>query len=223
MRWIDRGPEPSGVEDYAREYTQGWVRHFRDRIGAPPDDSYWREFRDGLGQRSNGMCWYCERECAPASPAIGTAATLDHFKPRSKFPELTYEWANWVFSCRACNVEFKEDRWPQSGYVDPAAADIQDRPESYFDYDSRTNDVIPRQGLSDGQHKRAQDTIDDLNLNRLEVKVIRANLIRDLFDYFEDDLDALAGFIETNPIEFLGSSRMALAQMRDAGEITENA
>ena len=223
MRWIDRGPEPSGVEDYAREYTPGWVRYFRDRVGPPPDDSYWREFRDGLGQRSDGTCWYCERECGPAWPAVSEAATLDHFRPRSQFPELTYEWSNWVFSCHACNVEFKEDGWPPSGYVDPATVDMRDTPELYFDYDRSANDVIPRQGLSDDQRARAQNTIDDLGLNRLEVKNTRANLIWDMFEYFEDDLDALADYIETNPIEFLGSARMALAQLRDAGEIPENA
>ena len=223
MRWIDRGAAPNRVAVYNRQYTQGWVRYFRDRVGAIPGDSCWREFRDGLGERSGGMCWYCERLCASASPVVSRAATLDHFKPRSKFPQLTYEWSNWVFSCYACNAEFKEDRWPQNGYVDPAAADIQNRPESYFDYDSKTNDVIPRHGLSDGEHKRAQDTIDDLSLNRLEVKINRANLIQDLFEFFEDDLVALSEFIETQPIEFLGSARMALAQLRNAGEIPDNA
>ena len=62
MRWIDRGPEPPGVDGYARQFTQGWVNYFGDNVGGRPTDSYWREFRAELGSRSANICWYCERQ-----------------------------------------------------------------------------------------------------------------------------------------------------------------
>ena len=223
MRWIERGPEPGRVEVYAREYTQGWVSYFQDGVEPRPTDSSWREFRQDLGERSSGMCWYCERRCDPAAEVGDRAATLDHFRPRSRFPHLTYQWSNWVFSCHRCNVGHKDDRWPENGYVDPAAGDERDRPERYFDYDLRTHDVIPRDGLVEDERRRVWDTIDDLGLNRLDVRYSRQDWIRQIVEDIRQlpikERPALARFLESQPSEYLGTTRMALAQLRQAGEI----
>ena len=162
MRWIDRGPEPDGVAGYARQFTPGWVAYFRHNTGGRPTDSYWRQYRADLGHLSNGNCWYCERRCALAPPAEAPlAATVDHFKPLRRFPELAYAWSNWIFSCQRCNGENKQDKWPAAGYVDPAAADESDSPERYFDYDLDSGHIVPRTDLSEesapegvGYHQR---------------------------------------------------------------------
>ena len=223
MRWIDRGPEPCRVMAYAREYTPGWVSYFRDRVEARPPDSFWREFRPNLGERSGGMCWYCERRCDWASEVGGRAATLDHFRPLSRFPDLAYHWSNWVFSCRRCNEENKQERWPDTGYVDPATGDERERPERYFDYDMKTHDVIPRNGLTVDERRRALDTIDDLGLNKVDVRFYRQRwmrrLIEDLRTLPIEEHPALAEHLASYP-EFLGTTRMVLAQMQEAGEIS---
>lgn len=36
---------------------------------------------------------------------------LDHFKPKSKFPELEHSYANIYYTCHACN-HAKRDKWP---------------------------------------------------------------------------------------------------------------
>ena len=223
MRCIDRGPEPGRVAVYDRRYTQGWVSYFQDEVGPRPTDSFWREFRRKLGERSSGMCWYCERRCNSAAEVGDRAATLDHFRPISHFPNLAYDWSNWVFSCQRCNVDFKQDNWPDKGYVDPAADDERERPECYFDYDLRTHDVIPRDDLVEEERRRAWDTIDDLGLNQLDVRFYRQDwtrqLIEDLRKLPIEDRPALAEFFASNPSEYLGTTRMVLAQMREAGEI----
>ena len=124
MRWIKRGPEPDGVEEYARQFTQGWVDHFRDGQGKRPDNWHWGEYRRLLGSYSNGNCWYCERRCQVELDDGGKAPTVDHFKPLRDFPELAYVWSNWMFSCRRCNGDYKRDSWPPSGYVDPSASEV---------------------------------------------------------------------------------------------------
>ena len=84
MLWIDRGPEPSTVAGYARQFTAGWVEHYRQNRGQAPPDSFWREYRPALGAQSNNECWYCGRQC---NAAVGEKSpTVDHFRPRSKFP-----------------------------------------------------------------------------------------------------------------------------------------
>ena len=223
MRWIDRGPEPDGVSGYARQFTPGWVDYFRHCIGGRPTDSYWREFRTALGSRSVNICWYCERRCEPASEVSGQAATVDHFRPISRYPELAYEWANWIFSCSRCNGENKQDKWPNSGYVDPSAPEPAERPDRYFDYDTDTGEIIAHPDLTGNARQRAWTTITDLGLNRLDVLYYRLNwtrqLLADLRSLSADDRQAFAEFWIGRPHEFAGSTSMAITQLRAAGEL----
>ena len=223
MRWIDRGPEPGQVAVYAREYTQGWVSYFQDGVGSRPTDSFWREFRSRLGDRSARMCWYCERRCNSAAEVGDRAATLDHFRPLSRFPNLAYDWSNWVFSCRRCNADNKQGLWPDNGYVDPAATDVLQRPERYFDYDVRTHEVVPWNDLTGNERQRALDTIYDLGLNKIDVLFHRGRWIRQLAEDLRslpaEERHAFEEFFTTQPSEYLGTARMVLAQLREAGEI----
>ena len=155
MRWIDRGPEPGRVQEYARQFTQGWTDYFQGGVGRRPNDSYWREFMELLGSRSGNVCWYCERLCLQHAEDRERAPTVDHFRPLSRYPALAYKWCNWTFSCRRCNVENKQNKWPTLGYVDPSAADEQERPGWYFDYDADTGDIVPKPGLPSETHERA--------------------------------------------------------------------
>ena len=224
MRRIDRGPEPDGVAGYARQFTPGWVAYFRHHTGGRPTDSYWQEFRTLLGRSSAGVCWYCERRCAPASAAEDPLAeTVDHFKPLRRFPELAYEWSNWIFSCQRCNGENKQDKWPAAGYVDPAAADESDSPERYFDYDLASGHIVPRADLSEKARRRASDTINDLGLNKMDVRFYRLEwtrrIVADLRQFPIAERRAFAEFYLEQPIEYAGVTGMAIAQLRQAGEI----
>ena len=223
MRWIDRGPEPPGVGGYARQYTPGWVDYFRHDRGGRPTDSFWREFRPALGNRSANICWYCERRCEPASETGGRSASVDHFRPLSRFPELAYAWPNWVFSCRRCNGENKQDKWPPLGYVDPCASDEQERPEKHFDYDVLTGDIVPHPALRGDAKRKAEGTINDLGLNEIDVRFYRINWSRQFLDDLRllpaDDRQAFVEFWTGQPHEFAGSTSMAVAQLRAAGEI----
>ena len=221
MRWIDRGPEPDGVAGYARQFTTGWVDYFRNGIGGRPTDSYWREFRAALGNRSGNICWYCERQCK--TEASGRAATVDHFKPLSRFPEQAYEWHNWIFSCRRCNGDYKGNKWPAAGYVDPSATAESERPEQYFDYDMLTGELIPHPDLNSDGKRKAAGTITDLGLNQVDVRFYRINWTRqfvsDLRMLSGDDRQAFADFFCQQPIEYAGVTQMVVAQLRAAKEI----
>ena len=132
MRWIDRGPEPGGVEVYARQFTQGWVEYFRDRVGERPMTLIGESSGSCSAVAPATSCWYCERLCQRDADNVGRTPTVDHFRPLSRYPALAYQWSNWIFSCRRCNGENKQDKWPASGYVDPSAAGEQERPGAVF-------------------------------------------------------------------------------------------
>ena len=216
MRWIDRGPEPGGLQEYTRKFTQGWVEYFRDRVGGRPDDSHWREFREILGGRSGSNCWYCERRCLQEADDGGKAPTVDHFRPLNRFPELAYRWSNWIYSCRRCNRDKKRGTWPDVGYVDPSAEDPEDRPEHFFDYDVNTGDIIPMAGLPSEARERAQRTIDDLGLNNLDVRYYRLDWTRRFIEDWRafpiEERQSLTEFYTRTGHEFVGATLMAVRQ-----------
>lgn len=222
MRWVDRGPEPIGVAGYALQFTQGWIRYFRNREDGRPTDHYWGEFRPILESRTDNICWYCERRCDAGTEYGGRTPTVDHFRPRNYFPELTYAWSNWVLSCRRCN-DNKANKWPELGYVDPCAIDVSDRPDRYFDYDLLTGDIEPKRDLPPDARRKAWDTIDDLGLNHLDVKVHRMGCIQELMNgLLSRQLPERQAFIESNTgqaVECAGAFGMLAEQLRQAGRI----
>ena len=223
MRWVDRGPEPDQVEEYRQCYTQRWVEHYRKGMGQRDPDliNYWRDFRTELSVRFFGKCGYCEMRCNSAeSPS--KVPTVDHFRPLSKFPELAYEWSNWVFACSRCNGS-KGDFWPESEYVDPCAIPLDERPETYFEVNDRTGEVITKSGLQDAGKSKAQNTIDDIGLNSLDLRYFRINWIRQfraaLAALPSPERQAFTEFIAGPEREFAGVTRMVAEQLRQAGDL----
>lgn len=214
MRWIERGPEPDEVAQYARQYTPGWVDYFQNGVGERPSDFLWSVFRPALGGNSNNNCWYCERQCEATG---GLAPTVDHFRPLRLFPHLAYAWDNWIFSCRRCNSDYKQDKWPESGYVDPCAANPAEHPERYFDYDADTGEVIPRDDLSGVARQKALHTIADLGLNKLDVMYYRLQwtrqIVADLRLLPVSERQAFAEYITQPPAEYIGITGMVVAQL----------
>ena len=155
MHWVDRGPEPDGLPAVRSQYTPRWVQHYRDGLGSRPNDSHWRRFSDDIGQVFFGLCGYCEEVAR---------GEVDHFRPKSRFPERVYEWSNWVFACHDCNSA-KLDRWPSDGYVNPCAKTVPAMPERFFDFDVLTGEIILKIGLSSARREKALKMIDDLRLN----------------------------------------------------------
>ena len=154
MHWVDRGPEPGGLEAVRSQFTQPWVVHYRHRTGSRPTPR-WGKFRGDLKRAFSELCGYCEEE---------TAGDIDHFRPVSKDPELVYKWTNWIFACPTCNRE-KSNKWPPGGYINPCADVEADRPERFFTFHTGTGELIPKSYASRCHVKRASRTIEDMNLN----------------------------------------------------------
>ena len=169
MHWVDRGPEPDRLERERNLYTGGWIRYAAGPRGTkPPNDSAWRQFRPELHHVFNWLCGYCEEI---------TRGEVDHFRPKKRFPELTYVWSNWVFACRWCNL-LKWEKWPAVGYVDPCAKSQGVHPESFFEFDTSTGKMYPKTGLSPAGTRIAEGTINDLGLNDVPHLKKRRRFIR---------------------------------------------
>ena len=174
MRWVDRGPAPDGVSHYRNTYTYLWVQYFQQGIGGRPNQhNYWTVFAPDLRGRFHQKCGYCERRFEPVGEL---SSSTDHFRPLNHFPQLAYEWDNWVSSCERCNSG-KANKWPVAGYVDPCATELREHPEEYFDYVPLTGEIIAKSRLDPDVRHRAENTIDDLRLNETRLRDSRFELI----------------------------------------------
>ncbi len=155
MHWVDRGPEPIGLRQIRADHTPRWVQYYTKGVGDRPTDSHWRRFHDDLNVVFGGLCAYCEET---------TKGEIDHFRPKSQFPDLVYSWFNWLFACHECN-NAKTGVWPPLGYVDPCAFSRVDRAEHHFVFNTQTGFISPKQSLSPHRSEKARRTIAQLRLN----------------------------------------------------------
>ena len=155
MHRVDRGSEPSGLPPMRARYTQPWVDFYDNGIGRKPNDTRWNDFREDLKQVFLGNCGYWEHACP---------GETDHFQPKSKFPNLVYEWTNWIWACHDCN-HAKLDKWPEAGYINPCESPSSDGPEKYFGFDLQTGEILPKDDLTRDETARAWRMIDDLRLS----------------------------------------------------------
>ena len=183
MHWVDRGPEPDQLAHIRDQYTPRWVRFYGSKAGDKPNDSRWRDFSGDLTGAFHALCAYCEECCG---------GEVDHFRPKSRYPDLVYAWSNWLFACRDCN-QAKGEKWPPRGYVDPCAKSRGARPEHFFSFDLLTGEILPKEGLSRARRRKAQRTIDDLRLNKrhhLKKRVIWLHLFSAIIPDEPDEMTA---------------------------------
>lgn len=139
------------------------------------------EVRSRLKEMSPGRsrCVYCH---------AGELQAIEHFRPKAHFPEHTFAWENYLYSCEHCN-RAKRDHfcvyYPKDGEPDwyrfPAKEEVpqlvRDRmpallnprcedPLDYLRLDlSDTFNFLPRHRPGTVEHYRARYTIDLLQLN----------------------------------------------------------
>lgn len=145
-----------------------------------------RRIREALAQDFGHICAYCERQCEPQAAASNpqNREEIEHFRPRSRFPELSFEWLNLIYSCHRCN-RAKDDSWPGfddtlinqllfaedarytpvSEYVSPNTSASQRSASGFFSYDVNTGEIMPSGQLAPNEWSMARRTILDIDLN----------------------------------------------------------
>ena len=144
---IDCEARRTGFKKYAPE-----VLPLKGRKGDRDFKELWKQAKKALAEMCHQKCAYCETRL----DAMAEAA-VEHFKPKSLFPSLVYEWANYFLGCFGCNGA-KSDKWPPGGgsYVRPDDGDPM--AQFIFHEDGRVEPVDAKGA--------AQLTIEDLDLNR---------------------------------------------------------
>ncbi len=146
-----------------RRYASEALPRIRKKRDFPPLWRTERTVKSAIGALSDDHCAYCQ------SPSgADQYGQVEHFKPKSLFPSLAYEWMNYFLSCELCN-HHKSDKWPETGgYVRPDAGDPSRRFVFHPD-----GSVTAAAG-----DEEAERTIRDFGLNREGLRKKRRIQIR---------------------------------------------
>jgi hypothetical protein len=126
--------------------------------------NYWTHIKDDLYQLYENICAYTG-EWFP-----DTAASVDHFIPKSIEPQLAYEWDNY----RLTTENMNNVKGNSTGLIDPLEVEI-----GWFVLGFPDCYIKPSITVPDGIGKRVHDTIEILRLNASERTNKRYSIIQD--------------------------------------------
>ncbi|WP_145515682.1 retron system putative HNH endonuclease [Yersinia aleksiciae] len=188
MYKITRIAPPESLSANYEAWTQ---RYQTDKASTPTKSFRWynvacyQETRERLISMTQGHCAFCDGP-------VGTESreTVEHFKPKSRFPELVFTWENLFPCCDRCQGQKLEK------YDDALLRpdDVTYEFERFFIANYATGEIAPSPQAPATEQHQAQVTIEHYGLNlparklarRKELKcysVMRHEMILDEFNY----------------------------------------
>lgn len=125
------------------------------------------EIKGALNAMFDKKCAYCESKIAHVS-----YPHIEHYRPQSKYPDLTFVWDNLLLACGICNsTQFKGDKFPEANEGGPYVNPCLDNPNDHFEfiYDTRAKLTSVY-----GTTQRGKTTEQDLGLNRADLRSHRS-------------------------------------------------
>jgi uncharacterized protein (TIGR02646 family) len=128
----------------------------------------------------SGKCAFCERKVELS------AGRIEHFRPKSQYVNLTFDWNNFLYSCEVCNNrQNKGSKFPLDCdgtqlLIDPTDedCDIYEYLEFYWDKETQLASVVGK----DGRGKVVQEILD---LNRKDLREHRTKELKKLLLLFK--------------------------------------
>jgi uncharacterized protein (TIGR02646 family) len=141
----------NGASTPAAEAARLW----RARSSGAKRKKAFVEVRSLLKEMSSGRqrCMYCE-------DSEGT--DIDHFCPKSRYPDVAFVWANYFHACSHCNSNEKRSDFP----LDPAGKALLLDPSVDDPYDHIA--FVPQTGQFQGVTERGETTVEVFGLQRRE-------------------------------------------------------
>jgi uncharacterized protein (TIGR02646 family) len=168
-------------DEMCRDYDKG-VRKFKFK-----GEIYGhKEVKDLLIRIQNDKCVYCETKFTHDSPG-----DIEHFRPKSLYYWLAYDWKNLFLSCEECNRRYKKNNFPliknagrnkshhDSRTENPYFINPEDEdPENYISF--RGEIIYAKNG-----NVRGKRTIKGMGLNRTKLENDRRNHLKRLKYIFD--------------------------------------
>lgn len=170
----------------ARQKIRDKIRdHGRDALRSGDFPSVWREFKAQFRDIQHGKCGYCDFDIVGNSHG-----DVEHYAPKVQYPELAYDWDNYLYACEVCNQICKKDRFPTARATPSGASpavplasgefplllhpfDLHTDPVDHLAFDRR-GQVSARAGSDRGWHTIAVCCLDREALRNKRAALARA-------------------------------------------------
>jgi uncharacterized protein (TIGR02646 family) len=120
MRNLKKILKPQVLIDNADQ----WLKEF---LADPSSETKKRKYKhpsikEKLKEETSDKCIYCESKIGHITPG-----DIEHKKPISKFPDLTFEWENITIACGECNRRKNDyySSFEDDCFLDPYAQDVE--------------------------------------------------------------------------------------------------
>ncbi len=159
MRKLDRPSQPECLETNAAKWTEAFVtsrqKNPKHRFSWPKPDCY-QSVRKRLSEMTQAHCAFCDGQ-------IGTESreTVEHFRPKSRFPGFAYQWDNLFPCCDMCQSQKLEQF--DDGLLKPDDDDFAFM--RYFVVNFKTGEIEPSPHADEQLQDRAKITIRMYGLN----------------------------------------------------------
>lgn len=163
-----KGTEPKYLSRNKERFKKNLLDHIASNKSLDSIVSRYNhhEVKSSLIKETNGKCMYCESKVDHVA-----YLHIDHIKPKSRAPELTFEYSNMGVACPVCNQE-KSNKYDENN---PIVNPYIDDPNGFFESFG---------GIIRVKNERAKQTELTVKLNRpqlLEARRERLHLIRSLY------------------------------------------
>lgn len=188
MRSFVRGAEPAFLAERWETWGLEWEQRRQANSGA---QFHWHQIEGEfvnrkllplLKEQTQNHCSFCDN--FPVSPP--SIDTIEHFRPKSRYPREAYQWVNLYFCCMYCQQ--KSDDFDEAA-LRPDAEDYQFDRYFRWDYTLGTIEVNDRASVED--QLRAEVTIRLYRLNE-EHPSFRKRELRRRARCMDDPLDDFA-------------------------------
>lgn len=180
---IIKTAEPSILQTHKASWTSDLMNYITSNAKIPDvvKNRYNQpEIKSALESETHNKCMYCESKISDV-----TYAHIEHYKPKSKYPQETFEWNNLGLACPICNTN-KNDIFDETC---PIVNPYKDNPNDHF---------ISLGTMICHKDKRGEITEKLLELNRphlMESRMERINAVRLLIDKYNEETNTSLKFI----------------------------
>ncbi len=159
QKWLDEKTAEIRKTPKAERKAQAAARWKTDKINQAKNPL--GDIQEKLQAMCSGLirCMYCEDS---------QGHDIDHFRPKSTYPERTFVWENLLYACSHCNSNGKRNQFPldadgQPLLIDPTAED----PMAHLVFTPSTGALVPRiDPAKSVESPKGKASIEAFGLNR---------------------------------------------------------
>lgn len=128
---VQRTPKPAVLVKNGQQWTAAIKAAATKALKDKAIARYRHEkIKAALSKMFHGKCAFCESYIENVD-----YGDIEHFKPKSKFPQLAVTWENLLLSCKKCNgAGQKGDAWPAATEGGPLINPCEEDPELFFEF-----------------------------------------------------------------------------------------